>query len=308
MEAQTQAPKKSTNGRDNKINSLRFFLQQLQKVSPVLAAQIAERIFCTPRKHKRPEREYESLLFASPLPVVIGGKPLVAWQWGEGPAILLVHGWSGRASQLSAFVDPLVYAGFRVVAVDVTAHGDSQGTQASLTDFADAIYATAAAAGGVEGVICHSFGAAGLWVALSRGFTTQRIAMIAPVGSLRKSIGQFCSMLGLNQETQDIFRQRLTARSGLNLHQIDRELVAPQMNTPLLIIHDQNDKEVSLQSSHEMNKLWPNSLLVETQSLGHNRILWDETVVGRAVSFVARQEVSTKPYPLNDSFEALHLR
>jgi hypothetical protein len=40
---------------------------------------------------------------------------LPVYSWGSGPTILLAHGWSGRGSQLGAFVEPLVEQGFRLV-------------------------------------------------------------------------------------------------------------------------------------------------------------------------------------------------
>ena len=57
-------------------------------------------------------------------------KPYFAW--GAGPSVLLVHGWEGRGAQLGALVDPLVAAGYRVVALDGPAHGDSPGRLSTL--------------------------------------------------------------------------------------------------------------------------------------------------------------------------------
>ena len=273
-----------------------------------MTAVVAEKLFCTPKSPKRRSREEEALLLASPLPVVIGGKHLAAWQWGDGPTILLVHGWGGRAAQLTAFVDPLVFAGFRVVAVDMPAHGDSEGTQATLADFADAIYATAAAAGGVHGIVCHSFGAAGVWVALSRGLSVERVVMLAPVGPLSAGIAQFCDTLGITEETKQLFFQRLAQRTGMSVPTIDRAAILPRMTTPLLIIHDQQDKEVPLHHSQDLAQQWRGARLVETSGLGHNRILWEQDVVQQATSFVARAELPKRPYRLGDEFEALHLR
>ncbi|MFP2912939.1 hypothetical protein ACLESD_49620, partial [Pyxidicoccus sp. 3LFB2] len=48
--------------------------------------------------------------------VKLGGERVAVWSWGEGPRVLLVHGWSGYGGQLTAFVAPLVEAGFSVVA------------------------------------------------------------------------------------------------------------------------------------------------------------------------------------------------
>jgi pimeloyl-ACP methyl ester carboxylesterase len=274
-----------------------------------MAAAVAEKIFCTPRSPKRKDVEEEALLLGTPLPVVIGGKRLAAWQWGDGPTVLLVHGWGGRAAQLTGFVDPLVFAGYRVVAVDVTAHGNSEGTQATLADFADAIYATSAAAGGVDFIICHSFGAAGLWIALSRGLSVKRIVMLAPVGPLQYGISKFFEALGLSGETQQIFYQRMAQRTGMNVPSIDRPVIAPLMTTPLLVIHDKKDKEVPFFHSQDLIQQWRNSQLLETEGLGHNRILWDKEVIQQATSFIAGVDLH-KPYraQLSDEFEALHLR
>jgi pimeloyl-ACP methyl ester carboxylesterase len=298
---------KSTNVRNQKYPTLRFFLQNLQRVSPSMSAAVAEKLFCTPKSPRKRSREEEALLLASPLPVVIGGRRLAAWQWGDGPTILLVHGWGGRAAQLTGFVDPLVFAGFRVVAVDMPAHGDSEGTQATLADFADAVYATAAAAGGVDGIICHSFGAAAVMVALSRGLSVERVVMVAPVGPLAAGIDYFCDTLGLTEETRQLFFQRLSLHNGMSVPAIDRDALLPKMSAPLLVLHDQQDQEVPLHHSESLAQQWRGARLVKTIGLGHNRILWEQDVIQQATSFVTRSALQKRPYRLGDEFEALHL-
>ena len=59
------------------------------------------------------------------------GKRLVAWSWGEGPTVLLVHGWEGRGSQMAAFAAPLAEAGFRAVAFDAPGAASSGVSAAS---------------------------------------------------------------------------------------------------------------------------------------------------------------------------------
>ena len=55
------------------------------------------------------------------------------------PTVYVLHGWSGNASQLRAFVDPLVARGFHVVAVDLPAHGRTAGNFATLPMMADTV-------------------------------------------------------------------------------------------------------------------------------------------------------------------------
>ena len=55
---------------------------------------------------------------------------LAVTTWGEsGSAVLLMHGWGGARAQMTGFVNPLLSAGFRVIAYDQPAHGESAGTR-----------------------------------------------------------------------------------------------------------------------------------------------------------------------------------
>ncbi len=108
------------------------------RVAPGPAARVAEQLFSRPRRH--PKRPWELALAERAEPLVLAGG-LRALAWGEGPVVLLVHGWSGRGTQLAAFVEPLVAAGHRVLALDGSAHGDSPGRLTNLPAFADALRA-----------------------------------------------------------------------------------------------------------------------------------------------------------------------
>jgi hypothetical protein len=112
---------------------LRFGMGLTGRLAPELAARIAARMFVTPRRHQRPPREREVLAWGQRIEEAGG---LVGWTWGEGPPVLLMHGWEGRAAQLGAFVGPLVAAGLKVVGYDAPAHGESAGKTATLIECA----------------------------------------------------------------------------------------------------------------------------------------------------------------------------
>ncbi len=81
----------------------------------------------------------------------LDGRKFAAYSWGDGPTVLLVHGWSGNAGQMAEFVAPLTRAGFRAVAIDLPAHGASGGGLSSVVHFARAIWAAAEHFGPVHG-------------------------------------------------------------------------------------------------------------------------------------------------------------
>jgi pimeloyl-ACP methyl ester carboxylesterase len=60
------------------------------------------------------------------------------------------------------------------------------------------------------------------------------------------------------------------------------------MNAPLLVIHDEDDREMPIRSGELVARSWPRAELVRTSGLGHRRILRDAGVIERTVEFVAR--------------------
>ena len=144
--------------------TVRSVFSGLQAVSPVLAAKLAVRAMF--RTRRRPGADWERGVVERAERLVVQGPmgALAVQRWGKGPLVVLVHGWNGRGSQLGAFVEPLLQAGFQVVAFDAPGHGASAGSTSSLVDFANAFDAVVDAVKPflqpLHGVVAHSMGGA----------------------------------------------------------------------------------------------------------------------------------------------------
>jgi hypothetical protein len=57
------------------------------------------------------------------------------------------------------------------------------------------------------------------------------------------------------------------------------------MPTPLLVVHDENDREVPIASGELVASAWPGAVLERTRGLGHRRILRDRRVIERVAEF-----------------------
>src|SRR5262249_49976022 len=187
---------------------------------------------------------------------------LVAWTWGEGPVVLLVHGWNGRGSQLAALVDPLTRAGFQVVTFDAPGHGESAGTEASLLDFADAALAMTDAVrpafGPLQAIVAHSMGAAGVTYAMSQRLSaaaaglerglrdsnlpSKKFVFIAPPVDVRHFVHAFSEHMALGRRGEAALTRRLEARFGVQLQDIYAPALARDLRAPLLILHDEDDR------------------------------------------------------------------
>ena len=279
----------------------RAAVQTAYVVSDDLGTSVAERLFTTPRRHTRPERERAYLATARPFSIDVtlrspvrhhARRTLAAWKWGFGPTILLVHGWEGRGSQLGAFVQPLVEAGFSVVAYDAPAHGDSPERQLYLTDHADTVADVADAIGPVHAIIAHSFGAAAVLLAHSRaGLDVPRTILISPNAILDDSVVRFAQHLGLDQGDRIALEQRLAAHTGVDFDSLALDRLAAGRDSALLVIHDHDDREVPVSHGCRLAAEWPNAQIRITHELGHRRILRDPDVIAAVTAF-AREGIA----------------
>jgi pimeloyl-ACP methyl ester carboxylesterase len=268
------------------LRLIRAGLTALSRVSPATAALVAERIFLKPRRHPRPAHERAGLRSARPFTIAGEDGALSAWEWGtEGPRVLLVHGWEGRGSQLGELVPPLLERGFRVVAFDMPGHGDSPGSLSSFFHFARSIVRTMDVVGPVHAIIAHSMGGASTAWALRNVAGPKRLVMIAPPADIRDFTGPAGTMLGLNDRATLELERRLGRRFGVPMTEIHATLVAAQMTTPLLVVHDETDREVPISSGELVAGAWPGAVLERTRGLGHRRILRDARVIDQVTAF-----------------------
>jgi pimeloyl-ACP methyl ester carboxylesterase len=277
----------STNGRSHRPRRLlRWALGVLSRVTPGLAVRAVSKLFLLVPRVPRPRGEAAAFLESGePLSIPWRGRRLAAWSWGSGPAILLVHGWGGRGTQMRAFVRALVSAGYRAVVLDAPAHGFSGGRSTSLPEYADAI-TTVARATEARAVVAHSFGGASALLALSRGLALSRVVALAAPSSAERIWGRFVRALGLPRGVAEGARQLLERGVGTTFSSLKLSAYASRIRVPVLVIHDRNDEEVPFAAGEEIARLLPTARLVATEGLGHRRLLRDGRVVGMTVRFL----------------------
>jgi pimeloyl-ACP methyl ester carboxylesterase len=274
----------------------RAALQTAFAFSDGLGGSLAERLFTSPRRFQRPDRERAFLASGRPFEVEVtlrsprwrGAKTRVAaWRWGSGPAVLLVHGWEGRGSQLGAVVEPLVAAGLSVVAFDAPGHGDSPGSRLYLTDHADVIASVASEIGPLHATISHSFGSAAMLLAYARGgIDAPCNVAIAPNVLIDDAIARFAKYVTLDDHERRALEAGLAEHSGLGLDALTLEALTSGRDARMLVFHDREDTEVSVRHGDRLSSVWPNARLVITDGLGHRRILRDPAVIAETVTFV----------------------
>jgi len=275
---------------------IRAGFRALNPAIPGLAARWAEALFFTPPRRLPSARERQCLAGARRFSVGSGQHTLAAWEWGQGPLVVLVHGWGGVAAQLGAFIAPLRARGFRVVAFDAPGHGRSRGRRSSLVDFASALRSVAGSTA-VHAVVAHSLGASATAFALDRGLLAERVVFIGPPANPARWTTMFGQRFGIAPAVLRAMRERWERRLGVRWAELDVVAAAGRQSTPLLVVHDTADREVAWADGAAIAEAWPGAELATTTGLGHQRLLRDPDVVERIVGFVARSAHSTPQRP-----------
>ena len=262
------------------------------RIAPRTAGVWAANRFLTPARPAADEFALDTIAAAQPFRAPLGEIDIAAWSWGDGPAILLVHGWGGRAGQMTRLVRPLTEAGFRVLAFDAPGHGASSGHQSNALQISRAIGAVAGVQGGVHGVIAHSLGAIGAGLAVERGLKIERLAFVGAPAQAEPILPFFAGALGFTPRAAREMRQQIEQRVGIEFGRLDLPAMGRILGASvpgLLVIHDRDDKEVSWNNGPAIAKAWHGARLVSTEGLGHKRILRDPAVADRLRDFMREE-------------------
>ena len=254
---------------------------------PTLAARKALNLFLKPKKHQRPAAE-EVWYGSARKRKLNNGLAINEWGLEGNPKVLLTHGWEGRGSQMGAFADPLVAEGYHVIALDGPAHGESPGEETNAGIYSRALVLTQQELGAVKVIIGHSFGGGCSVLATNLGMKVEKLITISSPSDYTKVVQNFLNFVPLSPWSERAFRRILTLKAQVRLEDINISQLGSHLDIPILVIHDKMDKEVPYKNALNLHEAWPQSELLTTESLGHRRILKDQTVIARVVQFIQR--------------------
>lgn len=240
------------------------------------------------RRTETNTREWQILESARHFMLQVGEVQLAAYEWqNTGPAVLLVHGWSGRAGQMADIATALWRGGCRVLAFDARGHGASKGTHTHVLETLDAIRATQTYLGEVAATVAHSYGAVSVVYAASQGVQLGDLVLIAPTALPEQRLAEFLDWLEVPVAVRKAFQARIDRQFGPSWWQRIAPLnLAPQLACRGLLIHDRKDRIVPHDEAVRLHQAWPESSLLLTEGLGHQKLLRDPLVIKAVTEFV----------------------
>ena len=277
-----------------KVRLVRFAFDTLGRVFPKKAGEVAYQLFTRPRFRARHKRSDEIMESARLFEILYGKVILKAYEWGRGEkTALLVHGWESRGTALRSFVPGLVKAGYRVVAFDGPAHGNSGGKQTNFVEFAGAVRAVINQLGGVDSIITHSFGGATTVFALTHLDNTidlEKLVLIGVPANTEVVVKEAMEFMNVPQVAIKYFKKILRKKAN----NISFELVNVEANLgkanvdSILVVHDKYDKSVPFESAERIVERWDKVNLIVTQGMGHFKVMKNARVVEMVIDFVVQ--------------------
>ena len=261
--------------------------------STKLITLFAAKLFTSPIKHKIPKRELEmdrkSIQKLIEIPSI--NKRVVLYQYGESnKKVLLVHGWSGRGTQLFKIADELVKAGFSTISFDAPAHGKSPGKTTIMSEFVETILEIDQQFGPFEGAVGHSLGGMSLLNAVKKGFKIKRLAIIGSGDVVQDILDDFVVKLELKPSISLKLREHFEKKYGQEMDSYSGYKSAMEIDIPVLVIHDKNDPEVAVTAGINIHNHLKNGTLYLTEGLGHRKILGNPVVIEKVVQFIKEND------------------
>lgn len=270
---------------------LRLLISGPGKWMPSLASYWAYRFWISTFRFTEPSREAvwrQKAVQSFITPESLGRQKVCVYHWGQGPVILLVHGWNGRATQMAAFVEPLVSAGFQVIGFDAPGHGASDGKQTNILEVCNVMAELGNFIGPIHGVVAHSFGVPCSVLALTeKRIRTKKIVCISSPVSINWLLEMYCQILDCPPVVKKAIMRRIETRFGESIWQrLQTDQLVKSLASSALIIHDRDDREIPWKHAQTLSRLWPDSNILLTKGLGHRRILHNQQVIKNIADFL----------------------
>ena len=274
------------------LRIIRWSFPKVEALAPRIAGAWAWKLFFTPFRFNPPKPEEDIAREANQFRLSVSNMDIQGYEWGTGEkSILVLHGWSGRATQFRKFINPLNKIGYKVVGIDGPAHGKSSGNRTHIMEFADVLKAVKLKYPEIDTIISHSFGGAASMMGIREGLKIKRLINIGSPTDGDYIISDFLRRINGSSKSGERFKQKVVEMFNKPFSNYSiKESIKHVKGLELLMIHDKDDKEVPFQHAVEVHETSPDTKLILTKGLGHMRILKDSQVIEHCLSFISINE------------------
>jgi len=263
----------------------------MQFFSPRLASLLAYQFWFHPgRKNIKQIARFEPQGMQAKT-LIVNNKTVCYWTAGKGPVVFLMHGWGSCGKQLGDMGQAFLDHGYKIIWMDAPAHGASSGWRTTIFEISQAIHKVQNQEGEFKALLAHSFGVPSCLFALQYGLQAEKLILISAPATFEGLIEKYCRILKASKQTQQQLSKRLDQFLGeIKMAGISAKYLARGLMQQSLVIHDRHDRLVRSREGIEVQKNLQNSQFMQTEKLGHSKLLNDPQTIARCVMFVQEDD------------------
>ncbi len=270
------------------IKSIGNALNATSLISSKYASKKALHLFASPRKGRYTDNQKTIVDSARFETLSHNGQNIATYHWqGNGPTILLAHGWESNASRWSYILNDLKAQEYNIIALDAPAHGKSSGRQFNAVLYAECI-SVVAKKFKPEVILGHSVGGMATIFSL-HNYNLPFVKKIVSLGAPAHFTGVFSrykSMMGYNKRISKGLDNIVYERFGKPVDYFSAANFTKTIEAKGLIIHDKKDKIIPFEDALLFANRYKNSELIETEGFGHG--LKDASLTPKIIEFINR--------------------
>ncbi|MCP4877702.1 MAG: alpha/beta hydrolase [Gammaproteobacteria bacterium] len=205
-----------------------------------------------------------------------------AYQIGNGPGVVFVHGWGGGAHQFFPLMRGLAECGFSAIAFDHLGHGLSDKKpatlQQSITTTNHVLNFTKSSESGLCAVVGHSTGCIAIANARSNFMKDIALFLISPVFNYKLYFLKKLVKLKLHADLTKQYANRFSKIYHSDYQSLELDKNLARYGDVTVIAHDESDTESSFSDSAKFCEKYPLTKLLLTRCTDHVRIINSESV------------------------------
>lgn len=211
--------------------------------------------------------------------------------FGSGNRVIIVsHGWGDTSHSFQEMIVSLTQQGYVVAAIDHIGHGKSSGNKSHLLSFIESLElliehfhedrVT------VDAIIGHSMGAIAALNLPSYLLENKKIILISSPINFFELMFEKVEQAGISRKLLFRVLEKISHQQGKTWQQLTSQSNRDKLALDLTFIHDRQDRYAPFNDVAEFLQQEKNTL-IETEGLGHSRILSDTNVINNITQILA---------------------
>lgn len=276
------------------LQYLRTKFKTISKLAPATAGRMAFDLFCTPYPKYKKRKAPAIFHHAKKRTVVLSDQTKIhGFEWlpnkPNNETVLIAHGYASYAYKFEHYITPLLKMGYRVLAFDAPAHGQSEGKHIHVVVYQEAIQQIMQQAGPVHHFIGHSLGALTLSMIAEQVDQSdkRKFVLIAPATKTTTTFANFFKMMHLNEVTIAAFLNDVSSKTHHKVEYFAADRALANYKGQVLWVHDEKDMVCPFEDIIEFKENAPSNInFLITNGLGHNKVYKSANVMDQIMAFL----------------------